>query len=64
VTTPLTDREGEILGLIARGLTNREIAEQIYLSVRTVEWHRSRLAAKLGVSSRSELVAMARGLLP
>ncbi|HEV3128437.1 MAG TPA: LuxR C-terminal-related transcriptional regulator [Solirubrobacteraceae bacterium] len=60
----LTDREQEILRLIAQGLTNREIAEHIYLSVRTVEWHRSRLAAKLGVSSRSDLVAMAQRLLP
>jgi DNA-binding CsgD family transcriptional regulator len=54
----------EILGLIAQRLTNREIAERIYLSVRTVEWHRSRLAVKLGTSSRAELVAMARRVLP
>lgn len=60
----LSDREREILGLIAQGLTNREIAGQIYLSVRTVEWHRSRLMAKLGASSRAELVTIAGRLPP
>lgn len=60
----LTERETEVLRLVAKGHTNREIAERLYLSVRTVETHRSRLRLKLGTDSRSELVAAAqeRGL--
>jgi two-component system, NarL family, response regulator NreC len=61
----LTDRELEVLRLIARGLTNREVAERLFLSVRTVETHRARLQRKLGLSRRSDLVeyALARGLV-
>ncbi len=55
----LTDREVEVLRLIARGLTNREIAERLYLSVRTVESHRARIQRKLGRSRRSDLVQYA-----
>lgn len=58
----LTGRESEILGLLARGHTNREIAEQLVLSVRTVEWHRARIQWKLGVQSRAELFQMASAL--
>jgi DNA-binding CsgD family transcriptional regulator len=60
----LTDREREVLRLIGDGLTNREIGERLYLSVRTVEWHRSNLSAKLGVTRRSELIAAGRRLAP
>jgi DNA-binding CsgD family transcriptional regulator len=60
----LTPREREVLRLIAEGLTSREIGEQVFLSVRTVEWHRARLMAKLGTSKRSELIALARSLRP
>jgi DNA-binding CsgD family transcriptional regulator len=60
----LTEREQEILRLIGEGLTNREIAERLYLSVRTVEWHRSNLSAKLGLTRRSELIAAGRQLAP
>lgn len=65
-TDGLSGREQEILGLIAEGLTNREIAKRLELSVRTVEWHRARVQWKLGVSGRSSLVSEARrlGLLP
>jgi DNA-binding CsgD family transcriptional regulator len=56
----LTTRELEILGLIGSGLTNRDIGERLFLSVRTVEWHRARLSAKTGASKRSELSALAR----
>jgi DNA-binding CsgD family transcriptional regulator len=56
----LTDRERQILKLIGDGLTNREIAERLYLSVRTIEWHRSNLAAKLGLTRRSDLIAAGR----
>jgi two-component system, NarL family, response regulator NreC len=61
----LSDREVEILRLIALGHTNAEIAEQLYLSVRTVESHRSHIQQKLRKSKRSELVryALERGLL-
>lgn len=61
----LTARELDVLRLIARGLTNREIAERLYLSVRTVESHRARIQRKLGRSRRSDLVdyALERGLV-
>lgn len=53
---PLTPREVDVLRLVARGHTNREIAERLFLSVRTVEGHRGRLQRKLGLTRRSELV--------
>ncbi len=61
----LTERELEILRLIALGHTNAEIGEQLYLSVRTVESHRSHIQQKTGRSSRAELVqyALAAGLV-
>jgi DNA-binding CsgD family transcriptional regulator len=64
-TAGLTAREREILVLIALGHTNREVAEQLVLSVRTVEWHRARIQWKLGVTGRAALAAAARsqGLL-
>ena len=55
----LSDREVEILRLIALGHTNAEIGEQLYLSVRTVESHRSHIQRKTGQSSRAELVRYA-----
>jgi two-component system, NarL family, response regulator NreC len=61
----LSEREVEVLRLIALGHTNSEIAEQLFLSVRTVETHRSHIQQKLRVSSRAELVryALQRGLV-
>jgi DNA-binding CsgD family transcriptional regulator len=61
----LSRREREILALLALGHTNREIAEQMRRSVRTVEWHRARIQAKLGVTGRAALAQVARthGLL-
>lgn len=56
---PLTSRESEVLRLAADGLTNRQIAERLALSVRTVESFMSRLFAKLGVESRAALVRYA-----
>jgi DNA-binding NarL/FixJ family response regulator len=55
----LSDREVEVLRMIALGHTNAEIAEQLYLSVRTVETHRAHIQQKLGLGSRSELVRYA-----
>jgi two-component system response regulator NreC len=61
----LSDREVDVLRLIALGHTNAEIAERLYLSVRTVETHRAHVQQKLGLTSRAELVgyALKRGLI-
>lgn len=61
----LSEREREILVLIAKGYSNKEIAELLYISVKTVESHKSNLMGKLGLRKRHELVsyAMKRGLL-
>jgi two-component system, NarL family, response regulator NreC len=61
----LSEREVEVLRLIALGHTNNEIAKSLYLSVRTVESHRAHIQQKLGLTSRSELVkyALERGLV-
>jgi len=61
----LSERELEILRLIALGHTNAEIAEKLFLSVRTVESHRAHIQQKLRMTKRSELVryALERGLL-
>jgi two-component system, NarL family, response regulator NreC len=55
----LSDREVDVLRLIALGHTNTEMAEQLYISVRTVETHRSHIQQKLLLSSRAELVRYA-----
>jgi two-component system response regulator NreC len=55
----LTERELDVLRLIALGHTNNEIAQQLYLSVRTVETHRAHIQQKLGMASRAELVRYA-----
>ena len=52
----LTKREREVLGLIALGHTNAEMAERLYLSLRTVETHRANIHRKLGTDSRADLV--------
>lgn len=61
----LSPREAEVLRLMALGHTNREIGEQLSLSVRTVETHRGHIQQKLGMSSRPELTryALANGLI-
>ena len=62
---PLSDREREVLRLLALGHTNQEIAKQLYISVRTAETHRAHIMQKLRLSSRAELVryALDQGLL-
>jgi two-component system response regulator NreC len=64
-TDGLSDRELDVLRLIALGHTNSEIAEELFLSVRTVESHRAHIQQKLQLTKRSELVryALGRGLL-
>jgi DNA-binding NarL/FixJ family response regulator len=62
---PLSDREREVLRLLALGHTNQEIAKQLYISVRTAETHRAHIMQKLRLQSRAELVryALDQGLL-
>jgi two-component system response regulator NreC len=62
---PLSDREREVLRLLALGHTNQEIATMLYISVRTAETHRAHIMQKLGLSSRAELVrhALDHGLI-
>jgi len=55
----LSAREREVLRLVAKGHTNKEIAGQMFLSVRTVERHRSSIMNKIGLQNRAELVAYA-----
>lgn len=65
VAPELTEREREVLRLIALGHTNAEMAERLYLSLRTVETHRANIHRKLGTDSRVELVqhALEQGLV-
>ena len=58
---PLTGREQEIAGLAARGLSNRQIAERLVVSLRTVDNHLHNAYTKLGITHRSDLAAI---LLP
>ena len=62
---PLSEREREVLRLLALGHTNQEIAKLLYISVRTAETHRAHVLRKLELSSRAELVrhALSEGLL-
>jgi LuxR family maltose regulon positive regulatory protein len=59
---PLSERELEVLALIAEGLSNQEIAQRLYISLRTVKWHNSNIYGKLGVNSRTQAVAKAKSL--
>ena len=56
----LSERQREILGCLATGMTSREMAAQLSISRRTVEWHRERIKEKLGVSGRAALTRVAR----
>ena len=61
----LTEREREILKLVAEGYTNNQIGERLFISPKTVDTHRTHIMDKLNLHSRAELVkyAMRRGLL-
>jgi LuxR family maltose regulon positive regulatory protein len=63
---PLSQRELEVLQLIAEGLTNREIAERLFLSLNTVKVHTRNIYGKLNVRSRTQAIARSQelGLLP
>jgi two-component system response regulator NreC len=62
---PLSEREQEVLRLLALGHTNQEIAKTLYISVRTAETHRAHIMQKLRLATRAELVryALAQGML-
>jgi two-component system response regulator NreC len=55
----LSKREREVLDLLARGHSNREVADRLRVGVKTIETYRARLRAKLGVKTRAELVRYA-----
>jgi LuxR family maltose regulon positive regulatory protein len=57
---PLSERELEILRLVAKGLSNREIAQRLVLSLSTIKWHTSNIYGKLGVKNRTQAVARSR----
>jgi len=61
----LTEREKEILTVIAQGLSNQQIAQKLYISIKTVQTHRAHILEKLGLHDRTELVryAIRKGLI-
>lgn len=59
---PLTDQELSILRLMAAGLSHREIADELYLSINTVKWHTTHIYSKLGIHRRAHAVARAQAL--
>lgn len=62
LSEPLTDREGEVLRLLAAGLSNQEIAERLVISLSTIKTHITRIYAKLDVTSRTQAIVRAREL--
>ena len=62
LTEPISDRELEILRLIAEGKSNAEIARELVITIGTVKWHINHVLAKLGVTSRTQAIARARDL--
>jgi len=62
---PLSDRERDVLQLLALGYTNQEIGKKLFISVRTVDTHRAHIMRKLSLETRAELVlfALANGLI-
>ena len=60
---PLTERELEVLSLIAEGLSNQEVSQRLFISLATVKWHTSNIYGKLGVKNRTQAIAQARARL-
>ena len=60
----LSDREKEILDLLAKGYTSPQIAEALNLSAETVKWYRKKLLAKFDVANTAELIAAAKTISP
>jgi LuxR family maltose regulon positive regulatory protein len=58
----LSDRELKVLSLLSDGLSNKEIANRLYIELRTVKWHTSNIFGKLSVKNRTQAVARAREL--
>jgi LuxR family maltose regulon positive regulatory protein len=63
IEEPLSDRELDVLNLLAKGLSNKEIGERLYIETRTVKWHTGNIFGKLGVKRRTQAVAKARELV-
>jgi DNA-binding NarL/FixJ family response regulator len=65
LTEVLSERERDVMFMLALGYTNQEVAEQLYISVRTVDTHRAHIMRKLNLQTRAELVlyALANGLI-
>jgi LuxR family maltose regulon positive regulatory protein len=59
---PLSEREIEVLSLIAEGLSNRQVAQRLVISPNTVRVHTANIYGKLGVANRTQAVTKARGL--
>jgi LuxR family maltose regulon positive regulatory protein len=59
---PLSEREIEVLQLIAEGLSRQEVAEKLFLSLNTVKTHARNIYSKLGVNNQMQAVGKARGL--
>ena len=57
----LSDREQEVLELVAQGLSSKEIADRLNISVRTVETHKNNIFRKLGINTTAELMELLRG---
>jgi LuxR family maltose regulon positive regulatory protein len=66
IVEPLSERELEVLRLLAEGLSNKQVAERLFISLPTVKWHTSNIYGKLEVPNRTRAVARARalGLIP
>lgn len=65
IDVPLTHREAQVLGMVAQGLTNKEIAKSLYISTETVKEHVQRILRKLGVADRTQAAvwAVRKGLV-
>lgn len=61
---PLSERELEVLRLVAEGLPNEEIADRLFISLGTTKWHITNIFSKLGVRNRVQAVEAAKSILP